>query len=155
MLGAASLLLIFARPIRIGEAWLQTMLLRVFDLHSEHVQTAVLVLIDGRRLGVSLTAGCSIGPLLSVFLVAAAPFVWYRRFSLQRLAASIVVLAVVLVVANQIRIAVIVASMRKWGFVEGYQISHVFFGSAITTVGFVAGVVVFIRLFASKPAVTS
>lgn len=155
MVGTALLMLAFARPVRIGEAWLQAMLLRAFDLNSEHVQTAVLLLIDGRRVGLSLTTGCSIGPLLSVFLIAAAPFVWYRRFSLQRLATSVLVLAAVLVVANQVRIAVIVASMRKWGFVEGYQVSHVFFGSAITTVGFVAGVVVFIRLFASKPEATA
>ncbi|NHA00951.1 hypothetical protein G5V59_16395 [Nocardioides sp. W3-2-3] len=41
--------------------------------------------------------------------------------------------------------------MREWGFERGYDFSHVFLGSAITTVGFVLGAVLFVRLFVSRP----
>lgn len=154
LLAAAVLLFVYAREVRLGEAWLQTELLHLGGIDAERIGTAVLVQIEGRLAGINLTTGCSIGPLLGVFLAATSPFVWYRALSLTRLIGAVTQLAALLVLANQIRIAAIVLSMRHWGFERGYDFSHVFLGSAITTVGFVGGLVLFVRLVASKPKAT-
>lgn len=151
LLAIAALLFVFAREVRLGEAWVQTRLLELGGVDAQQIGTAVLVEIDGRQAGVSLTAGCSIGPLLAILLLCCTPFVWYRSMAVTRVAVSVAQLAAVLVLANEIRIAAIVLSMRRWGFERGYDFSHVFLGSAITTVGFVLGAVLFVRLFVSRP----
>lgn len=153
LVAAAVALFAFARPVRLAEAWAQTRLLELGGIDAQQIGTAVLVDIDGRLAGISLAAGCSIGPLLAVMLLGCAPFVWFRSLSVTRVAMSVAQLAAVLVLANEIRIAAIILSMREWGFERGYDFSHVFLGSAITTVGFVLGAVVFVRLFVSRPAV--
>lgn len=151
LVAAAVGLVLGARQVRYGEAGIQALLLRVGGLEARHVMTSVVVSIDGRPAGISLAGGCSIGPLLALFLLACAPFVWYRAMSVPRVLLSVAQLALALVVANEIRIAAILLSMRRWGFERGYEFSHVFLGSAITTVGFVAGAVLFARLFVSAP----
>jgi exosortase/archaeosortase family protein len=154
LVALAVLLFLRAREERLAEAWLQASLLRAGGIHAERIGTAVLVDVGGRPSGIDLTTGCSIGPLLGVFLAAAAPFVWYRALSLSRLLAAVGQLTGLLVLTNQLRITAIVLSMRRWGFERGYDVSHVFLGSAITTVGFVAGVVLFVRLVAARPKVS-
>lgn len=141
------LLLIFSRSVRVAEAWLQVLLLETLQIDAHQVGTSLLVLIGQERVGIAMTAGCSIGPLLAIFLLSSAPLLWFRPVALRRVAVSFAALAFVLILANQIRIAVIAVSMRTWGIDFGYNLSHVFLGSAITTVGFVLGVVIFARLF--------
>lgn len=152
LVAAAVTLFVFARPVRLAEAWTQTRLLELGGIDAQQIGTAVLVDVEGQLAGISLAAGCSIGPLLAVMLMCCAPFVWFRSLSVTRVAMSVAQLAAVLVLANEIRIAAIILSMRKWGFERGYDFSHVFLGSAITTVGFVLGAVLFVRLFVSRPA---
>ena len=151
LVATAVALFVFARPVRLVEAWTQTRLLELGGIDAQQIGTAVLVDVQGRLAGISLAAGCSIGPLLAVMLVCCAPFVWFRSLSVTRVALSVAQLAAVLVLANEIRIAAIILSMREWGFERGYDFSHVFLGSAITTVGFVLGAVLFVRLFVSRP----
>lgn len=151
LVALAALLFLLARDVRLGEAWVQTRLLELGGIDAQQIGTAVLVRIDGQLAGVSLAAGCSIGPLLAILTLCCAPFVWYRSMPVSRVAVSVAQLAAVLVLANEIRIAAIILSMREWGFERGYDFSHVFLGSAITTVGFVLGAVLFVRLFVSRP----
>lgn len=154
LVATAIALFVFARPVRLAEAWTQTRLLELGGIDAQQIGTAVLVDVQGRLAGISLAAGCSIGPLLAVMLLCCAPFVWFRSLSVTRVAMSVAQLAAVLVLANEIRIAAIILSMREWGFERGYDFSHVFLGSAITTVGFVLGAVLFVRLFVSRPEAT-
>ena len=51
---------------------------------------------------------------------------------------------VLLVLVNQIRLAIIVVSMRAWGYETGYERSHVLIGSAVTTLGLAAVAIVFL-----------
>ncbi|HVK28444.1 MAG TPA: hypothetical protein VM575_08885 [Nocardioides sp.] len=154
LVAAAIALFAGARSVRLAEAWVQTRLLELGGIDAQQIGTAVLVDVQGRLAGISLAAGCSIGPLLAVMLLCCAPFVWFRSMSVTRVAMSVAQLAAVLVLANEIRIAAIILSMREWGFARGYDFSHVFLGSAITTVGFVLGAVLFVRLFVSRPEAT-
>jgi exosortase/archaeosortase family protein len=151
LVGIAAMLLFNAREVRVAEAWIQWLLLQAAGIESHHVGTVVLIEAQDRWVGVSLTAGCSVGPMLAIFLTACAPFVWYRSMSVVRVMGAVLQLAAVLVLANEVRIAAIVGAMRIWGVERGYDMSHVFLGSAITTVGFVVGLVLFMRLFVARP----
>jgi hypothetical protein len=51
---------------------------------------------------------------------------------------------VLLAAVNQLRLAIIVASMRLWGYEAGYERSHILIGSAVTTLGLAAVVALFV-----------
>ena len=144
-------LLTVTRQACVLEASVQHWMLERLGVDAIHLQTAVLFPIEGRLAGVTLSPGCSVGPLLGVFLLLASPIAHLREVPARRVLASAVVLVGVFVLANQLRILVIVVAMMRWGFDRGYEVSHVFFGSAITTIGFVLGAIVFVRLFAPQP----
>lgn len=144
LVAGAGLLLLAAHSVRVGEAWVQAGLLRLLGMGGRQVESVVLV-ADGERFGLAITAGCSVGPLLAVFLLGTAPVVWWRAMPVARVVRALARLGLVLFLANQVRIFVIVLAMRVWGVERGYEVSHVFIGSAITTVGFVLGVVLLVR----------
>ena len=146
-----AVLLTVTRQACMVEASVQHWMLQRLGVDAVHLQTAVLFPIDGQLAGVTLSPGCSVGPLLGVFLVLASPIAHLRDVPARRVLASAAVLVAVFVLANQLRILVIVVAMVRWGFDRGYEVSHVFFGSAITTIGFVLGAIVFVRLFARQP----
>jgi exosortase/archaeosortase family protein len=77
---------------------------------------------------------------------AGAMLVAVGRLSLARAFVAAGVAAVLLVAVNQLRLAVIVASMRLWGYQAGYERSHVLIGSAVTTLGLVAVALLFMLL---------
>ncbi|MCW2498101.1 hypothetical protein [Jatrophihabitans sp.] len=145
------LLIVERRHAQLVEAAVQSGLLRLVGLHAQRIQTAVLFTIDGRLTGISLTSGCTIGPLLGIFFLITAVACWFRQFPLRRVVVGALQLCTVFLVANQLRIAAIVGAMRHWGFQRGYEFSHVFLGSAITTIGFVAGTAIFVRLVMRRP----
>jgi exosortase/archaeosortase family protein len=142
---AAVALIVLSRSVRTAEAALQSALLSpVMD--SKHVGTAVIFPVDGHLVGVSFSIGCSVGPVLALFLIASAVVTWVRPLPARSVALGVLALLTVFVVANQLRIGVIVASMHLWGFQRGYDLSHVFLGSTITTLGFVLAVILFVKL---------
>lgn len=47
---------------------------------------------------------------------------------------------------NQARLFVVAASMRVWGFRSGYERSHIFLGTILSTIGALAGLVLFVWL---------
>lgn len=155
LVAGALLLVLAAHPVRVAEAFVQAGLLRVVQIDARPVESVVQVGHDGGWFGLAITAGCSVGPLLAVFLVGAAPFVWWRDLPVGRVVRAFIQLGVVLFLANQVRILVIVLAMRGWGVERGYEVSHVFVGSAITTVGFVLGAVLLVRGLANKDEVAA
>ena len=151
LLGALAVGLVTqGRAVRSGEAGLQTLLLHLGGQESDHVGTAALFRVQGDLVGVSFTTGCSIGPVLAVFLGATAVAAAVRPLSARRVATSTLVLVGLFVVVNQLRVIVIVASMRWLGVTRGYDISHVFLGSIITTLGFLLALVLFVRLLLAE-----
>jgi exosortase/archaeosortase family protein len=151
LLGAVAVgLLVEGRAVRTGEAGLQTVLLHLAGQESAHVGTAALFRVQGALVGVSFTTGCSIGPVLAVFLGATAVAAAVRPLSARRVATSTLVLVGLFVLVNQLRVVVIVASMRWLGVARGYDLSHVFLGSIITTLGFLLAVVLFVRLLLAE-----
>lgn len=152
---AALLLVVLNSQVRVGEAWLQAQLLTLGGLRTVPMDSVVLVSLNGQWAGIALTTGCSVGPLLALFLAGAAPLLWWRDLPVRRMLIGLVQLALVLVVANQFRIAAIVIAMDAWGVRRGYDLAHVFLGSAITTVGFVVGLLLLARSLSKTGPVAS
>jgi hypothetical protein len=57
----------------------------------------------------------------------------------------VVVITAVIFTVNQLRFAVIAWSMRTWGFVDGYERSHIFLGTLVSTLGVLAGLLLLLR----------
>lgn len=158
----AALLLVLAVALVLGgqtvrslEAGAQALLLNVVGMNAQALGQAVIFPLDGRWVGVGFTLGCSVAPLTALFLGGSAVAAWVRPLRLRSVALGVGALVLVFVLANQIRIATIVAMMRLLGFERGHEVSHIFLGSAISTLGFVAAVIVFVRLVLREPAVVS
>ncbi|MFK5583966.1 MULTISPECIES: exosortase/archaeosortase family protein [unclassified Serinicoccus] len=155
LLVLAVALVLGGQTVRSLEAGAQALLLNVVGMNAQALGQAVIFPLDGRWVGVGFTLGCSVAPLTALFLGGSAVAAWVRPLRLRSVALGVGALVLVFVLANQIRIATIVAMMRLLGFERGYEVSHIFLGSAISTLGFVAAVIVFVRLVLREPAVVS
>lgn len=153
LLLCATLLVVQGTAVRGVEARVQAALLTVFGIDASALGQAVLFPLDGRWVGVAFSIGCSVAPIAALFLGASAVAAWLRPLPVSSVALGVGGLALLFMLANQLRIAVIVAMMRSMGFERGYEFSHIFLGSAISTLGFVAAVLLFVRLVLRSPAV--
>jgi hypothetical protein len=57
----------------------------------------------------------------------------------------------VIFLVNQLRLLVIAGSMLAWGFRTGYERSHVFLGTVLSTVGVIIGVIIFVWMLIGRP----
>jgi exosortase/archaeosortase family protein len=138
-------LLALQHSIREQEAHLSAWVVRASGLLAAHPFGTAVVFPLGRRFaGYSLSPGCTAAFLVAPFCflfagaVALAP-----RLPLSRAAVALGTVAAILFVVNQIRLMVIAAAIESWGFQLGYERSHVFLGTVVSTVGLVFGLVVF------------
>lgn len=155
LLVTAIVLVVEGRAVRSVEAWVQALLLNGVGMNAQAMGQAVIFPLDGRWVGVGFSLGCSVAPLTALFLSGSAVAAWVRPLRLRSVLIGVGALVLVFVLANQIRIATIVAMMRIMGFDRGYEVSHIFLGSAISTLGFVAAVIVFVRLVLREPSAPS
>lgn len=152
LLTAAVLLLVGGQWVRSVEASTQSLLLTAVGMRAEALGQAVIFPMEGRWVGVGFSLGCSVAPLTALFLGGSSVAAWMRPLRLRSVALGVGALVLLFMVANQLRIVTIVAMMRSLGFERGYEISHIFLGSAISTIGFVAALVLFVRLVVRDPA---
>lgn len=145
-------LLAGGQTVRTGEAAVQAFALNVFGLGAQAFGQAVIFPLQNRWVGVGFSVGCSVAPLTALFLAGSSVAAWLRPLRLRSVALGVGALVLLFMVANQLRIAAIVAMMQWMGFEQGYEFSHIFLGSAISTVGFVAAVVLFVKLILRQPA---
>ncbi|MFK5635903.1 MULTISPECIES: hypothetical protein [unclassified Ornithinimicrobium] len=147
------MLLLAGQAVRSFEASAQALVLNLVGVRADALGQAVIFPLQGRWVGVAFSLGCSVAPLTALFLAGSAAAAWMRPLSYRSVLIGVGALALVFMVANQLRIATIVAMMRTMGFERGYEVSHIFLGSAISTIGFVAAVVLFVRLVLREPTV--
>ncbi len=145
LIAVAVALLVGTTTVARGEASLLARLLRLLGMSAQQDSARVLFPTAHGIIGIALTAGCSVGPLIALFLLAAAGLCWFRPAPLRPVARAILLLVAAFVLVNQLRLVVIAYSIRRWGTGQGYEISHVFVGSLLTTTGFIAGVYLFAR----------
>ena len=114
------------------------------------VGSAVIFPLNGRFAGYAVTEGCTVAFLVAPFFVIAASMIASRRTPPRRGLGAVVVVTLVFFVVNQARLFVVAASMRMWGFRSGYERSHVFLGTILSTLGAVAGLLLFLWLVAKE-----
>ena len=113
------------------------------------IGSAVVFPLHGRFVGYTVTEGCTVAFLVAPFFVIAALLIASRRTPPRRGLGALAVLTVVFFIVNQARLFVVAASMHLWGFRPGYERSHVFVGTTLSTIGAVVGLLLFVRLLAS------
>jgi exosortase/archaeosortase family protein len=110
------------------------------------VGSAVVFPLGGHVVGYAVTEGCTVAFLVAPFFVIVALLIVSRRTPPRRGLGALAALTVVLFTVNQARLLVVAASMRAWGFRSGYERSHVFLGTTLSTIGAVVGLLLFVRL---------
>ncbi|HWH35705.1 MAG TPA: hypothetical protein VNT56_10365 [Acidimicrobiales bacterium] len=131
--------------VRSIEAWLSAGLGRGLGLvEAEPLRSAVVFELEGRSVGFTITPGCSVAFLVPFFFVVAAGLVAVGRIHLRRAVTAVTVVTAALFAVNQLRLLIVTASMRGWGFEAGYERSHVLLGTLASTVGVVLAVFLFL-----------
>ena len=113
---------------------------------AQAVGSAVVFPLRGRFVGYTVTEGCTVAFLVAPFFVIAALLIASSRTPPRRGVGALAVLTVVFFTVNQARLFVVAASMQMWGFRSGYERSHVFLGTTLSTIGAVVGLLLFVRL---------
>lgn len=147
----AVLLLVGGETVRTGEASIQAFVLNIVGMQANSFGQAVIFPMGHRWVGVGFSMGCSVAPLTALFLLGSAAAAWVRPLRMRSVAMGVGALMLVFVIANQLRIAAIVGMMHAMGFERGYEFSHIFLGSAISTIGFVSAVYLFVKLVLREP----
>jgi exosortase/archaeosortase family protein len=138
-------LLVWQARFRVGEAWVTAWFLRLFHLRSAAALGPNVVFpLHGRWVGFELTVACTAALLLVPFFAVAGLLLLVGRVDRGRAAVALLVATGVIFAVNQLRLLVIAGSMLAWGFQTGYERSHVFLGTMLSTIGVIAGVIVFI-----------
>ncbi len=135
------------RSVQAAEAWMSAGLATALGLvTAEPFGSAVVFPIDGRNVGFTITPGCSVAFLLPFFFVVAAALLASGRIGPGRAAFTVVAVSVTLFAVNQLRLLIVSASMRGWGFETGYERSHILLGTLASTIGVIVGVLLFLFL---------
>lgn len=151
-------LVVFAPQFRAIEAWSATPLTGlVTGGGARHIDnTAILLFGLGTPSagGLRITPECSaVALVLPVIGVAAFLVAFGKRFSAGRTLAAALGTCTVILLVNTVRIALIAVATQWWGS-EGYEVSHLFAGSAISLAGFSFGLIVGFRILVSGDEVT-
>lgn len=148
----AVLLFLGQGTVRIVEAHVAVALLAIAQVAgTQAFGTDVLFRMHGAFVGVNITTSCSAALLLSPFFLLAGGLFVSRRTSVGSGLRTLGMVALWLFAMNQARILLIVLSMRAWGFERGYELSHIAFGSVISTLGVLGGVALFVRSVSRAP----
>jgi exosortase/archaeosortase family protein len=149
----AVLLVVGQSVIRPLEARVSAQAIRITQVAPARPQgTAVIFPLNARYVGFDITAGCTAALLVIPFFLLAAGLVVTRRTSVARGVSTLAAVAVALFTVNQARLLVVALSMRLWGFDRGYEVSHVFLGTVVSTLGVLAGVLLYVRSVVANPA---
>ncbi|CAN5204192.1 hypothetical protein BH18ACT4_BH18ACT4_06610 [soil metagenome] len=153
-MAAAVAVMLGAHPrVRMFEAWVSAGVADTLGvLDADRLGTAVIFPIDGVLVDYEITAGCSVAFLLPPFFVVAAALIASGRIGIRAGLATLGVVTVALLAVNQLRLLGVALSMRNWGFETGYERSHILLGTLASTIGVVAGVVLFVFMLTRQPA---
>ncbi|MFN2609141.1 MAG: hypothetical protein ABR511_14825 [Acidimicrobiales bacterium] len=145
MVAGGVLLVLTQSAIRPLEAWVAAAIVGGFHVApARSLGSAVIFPIRGSFVGFYLSEGCTAALLVSPFCLVAAGLVLTHRTTVRRGVGTLVGLTVGLFAVNQARLVIIALSMRLWGFHHGYEVSHILLGTIVSTLGVLAGLLVFV-----------
>ena len=151
VVAAAVAIVVLQRDVRELEAATSSALVSSIGLDGGRIGTAVMFQLEGRWVGYALSAGCSVAYILAPLYLVIAGLLGAARLTVRRGLGCFVLLTALLFTVNQARFAVIGLSMRQWGFETGYERSHIFLGTFISTIGVVFGLLIVVSFMTRGP----
>lgn len=106
----------------------------------------MLWISENHLVGFQVTAECTAIILIAPLLALGACFALSTRVSWPRAVGAIVASAAVMVIVNQVRLALIGFSTLQGGLGAGYEFGHRFAGSAVGIAGFAIGLIILIAV---------
>lgn len=149
--GGAAALVLFDAAVRRLEASTSAAVVALTGMRSAAVGAAVVFPDHGRLVGYALTAGCSVAFLLAPLLLVVAGLVLAGRLTRRKAVVTSIILTALLFTVNQLRFAVIAWSMHVWGFETGYERSHIFLGTFVSTLGVAGGLALVLTQMTRRP----
>lgn len=151
------LLVTFVRYGQMAEAQANGALLNLLHIAPAEVYGAAVVFLPGQTyIGYRVDAGCTATLLLVPFFFLTAGLLSFSRLSPRRCLVALGLVSVLIFTANQARMLLIASVMRVLGGERGYDASHVFLGTVVSTLGVLGAIVVFVAVLVgwrpSRPA---
>jgi len=144
---AGLLLVTFVHYGQMAEAQLNGALLNALGIAPAEVYGAAVVFLQGQKYsGFTVAAGCTATLLVVPFFFLTAGLLTFSRLSPRRCLAALGIVTVLVYAANQARMLLIAAVMRLLGGERGYEVSHVFLGTVVSTLGVLVAIVVFVAV---------
>lgn len=152
--GAIGLVLLMGQArFRIAEAGFSAWVLRLSHLlPAKSLGNDVVFPLHGKWVGFSLSVACTAALLLVPFFAAAGLLLASGRFDRRRVLIALAVVSAIIFAVNQLRLLVIAGSMVAWGFQTGYERSHIFIGTLLSTLGVIVGVIIFVWMLIDAPS---
>ncbi|MBZ2194794.1 exosortase/archaeosortase family protein [Occultella gossypii] len=147
LLAVAAALLVQQQQVRYGEIALAGLWFDVLLTGGTHTNKDVIYFAwsDGPMIGMRDTWECTVALLAGPLCAIGALLLALTRMPWHRLLAGLGVALGLLVVVNQLRLAMIAVSLQGWGM-AGYDLSHKTLGSIFAIAGFVVAAVVFLKI---------
>jgi len=145
---AGLLLVTFVRYGQMAEAQLNGALLNALNIASAEVYGTAVVFLPPVEayVGYRVDAGCTATLLVIPFFFLTAGLLSFSRLSPRRCLAALGIVIVLIYAANQARMLLIAGLMRLLGGERGYEASHVFLGTVVSTLGVLVAIVVFVAV---------
>lgn len=151
---SALLLVTFVDYGQVVEASISAGLINALQISTAYVVDTSVIFLPGQRYaGFTVSAGCTATLLVVPFFLITAGLLSFSRFSLQRSLTALGVVTLLIYVANQARLLLIAGVMRLFGGERGYELSHVFLGTIVSTLGVLFAIVAFVAILVDwRPA---
>lgn len=145
-------LLIWEARFRVTEARVSAWVLRLVHIHpAVTFGTSVVFPLHNHWVGYQLDIACTAALLMVPFFAVAGLLMVFGRTRSRRALFALAITSAVIFAVNQLRLLMIASSMRWWGFQTGYDRSHIFMGTILSTVGVIVGIVVFVWMLVDHP----
>lgn len=145
MVAGAVLLVVGQGAFRVVEAWFSAGFINAVRLApTEQAGTSVFFPAKTLLIDFDITTACTAALLISPFCLLAAGLLVSGRMSVRRSLGTLAGTALAIFAVNQVRFLVIALSLRLWGYPKGYEVSHIFIGTIVSTLGILGGLVVFV-----------
>ena len=102
--------------------------------------------IPGGLAALVVTPECSVLLMLIPLMALFGLLLGLGRLKNRNLLLATGVAALIMIVINQLRLAMIVGSIHLFGFARGYPISHIYLGSVFAVFGFAFAIFTFIKI---------
>ena len=147
LLGAGAAMLVWQQQVRFGEVTLAGVWFDLVLSGPTYTNRDVIYFgwAESPLIGMRATWECTVALLAGPLCAVAAVVLALTRVPWVRVVAGLGVGLVLLVVVNQIRLAMIAVSIQGWGL-AGYDLTHKSIGSIFAIAGFVVAALVFLKI---------